>query len=50
MKKSLLLTLSLVLALSSFAMAIEFTGTLAEAKARAAELNKPLLVDVFTTW
>ncbi len=50
MKKSSLMALLLALVISSSALAVEVTGSLAEAKARAAELNKPLLVDVFTTW
>ncbi len=50
MKKTLFMALLLILAVGSSAYAVEFTGTLDDAKAKAAELNKPLLVDVFTTW
>lgn len=50
MKKSLLAALLLILAVGSSAFAVEVVGSLADAQAKAAELNKPLLVDVFTTW
>jgi hypothetical protein len=50
MKKAVVLTMLLVFALGTGAWAVEATGSFAEAKAMAAKLDKPLLVDFFTTW
>jgi len=50
MKRSAVILILVSLALGSSADAIEATGTYAEARALAAQQNKPLLVDFFTTW
>jgi len=50
MKKALVLAMLLIFALGTGVSAVETPGTLDEAKAMAIELNKPLLVDFFTTW
>ena len=50
MKKTAALLTLLIFAAGPTALAVEDTGSFAEAKAMAAELNKPLLVDFFTTW
>lgn len=49
MKKITLLLLILA-ALAQAALAGEFTGTFTEAKAKATELGKPLLIDFFADW
>ncbi len=50
MKKTAALLALLIFAAGPAALAVEDAGSFAEAKAMAAELNKPLLVDFFTTW
>lgn len=50
MKKTAALFTLLVFAAGPAALAVEDPGSFAEAKAMAAELNRPLLVDFFTTW
>jgi hypothetical protein len=50
MKKAAALLMIMVFAGVSMAMAVELPGTFAEAKAKAVELNKPILVDFFTEW
>ncbi len=50
MRKSALIVLLLIIALSSTVWAIETTGTYEEAKAEAARLGQPLLVDFYTVW
>ncbi len=50
MKKTAALLTLLVFATGPAALAVEDAGSFAEAKAMAAELNKPLLVDFFTEW
>jgi hypothetical protein len=48
--KKIVFVLLLLAATAQFAFAGEFTGTFAEAKAKAAELSKPLLIDFSTGW
>ncbi len=50
MKKTAALFTLLIFAAGPAALAVEDAGSFAEARAMAAELNKPLLVDFFTTW
>lgn len=50
MKKTAALLALLIFAAGPAALAAEDAGSFAEAKSRAAELNRPLLVDFFTTW
>lgn len=50
MKKTAALLVLLVFATGPAVLAVEDAGSFAEAKAMAAELNKPLLVDFFTEW
>lgn len=50
MKKTAALLTLLVFVAGPAAVAVEDAGSFAEAKAMAAELNKPLLVDFFTEW
>jgi hypothetical protein len=50
MKRSAAVLIIVSLILGSSALAIEATGTFAEARALAAQQSKPLLVDFFTTW
>ncbi len=40
----------LLLALGQIALAEEFVGSYADAKAQSARLGKPLLVDFFAEW
>lgn len=48
--KKIAVVILLLLALTQIGAAAEFTGTYAEAKAQAAKLGKPLLVDFSTDW
>lgn len=48
--KKIALVLLILTALAQVALAGEFTGTFAEAKAQSAKLGKPVLVDFFTEW
>jgi hypothetical protein len=49
MKKIIMIAL-VILALVQLASAIEFSGTYSEAKAQAAKLGKPLLLEFYTDW
>jgi hypothetical protein len=49
MKKIIVIVLALA-ALAQVALAGEFAGTYTEAKAEAAKLGKPLLLDFFAEW
>jgi hypothetical protein len=49
MKKIASLTLALLF-LAQVAVAVEFTGSYADAKAKSASLNKPLLLEFSTDW
>ncbi len=48
--KKIALVAMVLLALAQVAAASEFTGTYADAKAQAASLGKPLLIDFFAEW
>jgi hypothetical protein len=48
--KKLVVVILAVAALTQMALAAEFTGTFAAAKARSSEISKPILVDFFTEW
>ena len=48
--KKIALVAMVLLALVQVAAAAEFTGTYAEAKAQAASLGKPILIDFFAEW
>ena len=48
--KKIALVIMALLALAQLAAAAEFTGTFAEAKAQAASLGKPILIDFFAEW
>lgn len=51
MKKTLLVVLSLLITVVNYAQGIEFEhGTWAEILEKAKQTNKPIFVDVFTTW
>lgn len=50
MRKAATLSTIILFAGVSMALASEHGGTFAEAKAKAVELNKPILVDFFTEW
>ncbi len=51
MKKQILIIFYLVLSLSSYSQGIEFeNGTWAEVLAIAKQTNKPIFVDIYTTW
>lgn len=50
MKKASALLAIMLFAGVSTALAVESGGTFAEAKEKAASLNKPVLVDFFTEW
>ncbi len=50
MKKTAALLTLLIFAVGPAALAVEDAGSYAEAKAMAAELNRPLLIDFFTEW
>ena len=51
MKKTALIMIVLFVALAQSVLALELTtGTYAEAKAKAAELNKPLLLEFYADW
>jgi thiol-disulfide isomerase/thioredoxin len=48
--KKITLVLLIIAALAQVTMAGEFAGTFTEAKAKATELGKPLLIDFFADW
>lgn len=51
MKKQILILLSLIISLSTFSQGIDFQqGTWKEVLKKAQELNKPVFVDIYTTW
>ncbi len=50
MKKTAALLALLVFATGPAALAVEDAGSFGEAKEMAAKLNKPLLVEFYTTW
>ncbi len=50
MKKAAALLTIMIFASVSTALAVEIPGTFAEAKGKAARLNKPVLVEFFTEW
>lgn len=51
MKRTLLVVLSLVITVVNYAQGIEFEhGTWAEVLEKAKQTNKPIFIDVFTTW
>jgi hypothetical protein len=50
MRTSVTLLILAAMAIGSSAIAMEATGTYAEAKTMAIENSKPLLVDFFTSW
>jgi ABC-type uncharacterized transport system substrate-binding protein len=50
MKKAAVLLTIMIFAGVSAALAAEHPGTFAEAKEKAAGLNKPVLVEFFTEW
>jgi thiol-disulfide isomerase/thioredoxin len=51
MKKQVFILLSLIISLSVFSQGIEFQqGTWKDVLKKAQELNKPIFVDIYTTW
>ena len=48
--KKITIALLLIVVSAQMAMAGEFSGTFAEAKAQSAKLGKPILIDFFTEW